>query len=108
YSNHVGETFDVVRYGSDYVLAEDYGRGQTSDAPWRHIRTGDAEIVGQPMDGDADRKWDALFADSQDFLEEMADRAIEEWHRGQPADGDDYTWEEPAAEVAEADIAAAM
>lgn len=41
YRFHVGKTFLVYEFGSDYVLKEDCDRG--NEAIWRHIDKGDCE-----------------------------------------------------------------
>jgi hypothetical protein len=43
YAGMEGETFDVYRFGSSYVLAEDYDRGP--EVIWRHIDDDDCEVV---------------------------------------------------------------
>jgi hypothetical protein len=43
YAGMEGKTFDVYRFGSSYVLAEDYDRGP--EAIWRHIDEDDCEVV---------------------------------------------------------------
>ena len=43
YAGLEGETFEVYRFGSTYVLAEDYDRGP--DVTWRHLVASDVEIV---------------------------------------------------------------
>lgn len=47
YAGAEGETYDVYRFGSTYVVASDYDeeRGSGHPLPWRHLRPEDVEII---------------------------------------------------------------